>query len=366
MTYDFLLVGAGLYNAVLAERLKASGANVLVIERRNHVGGNCYTRLKDGIVIHEYGAHIFRTNDADIWDYVNGFTEFENFINSPIAKYGRETYNLPFNMNTFSKLWDVNSPDEAKIKIASQTTPNDNPKNLEEYVLSVVGTDIYEKLIKEYTEKQWGKKCSELPVDIMKRIPIRFTYDNNYYSNVMFQGVPILGYTTMIEHMLKDIPVLLGVEGKRFISCNPTIAEKIVYTGCIDEYYDKMFGALEYRSLKFRTEKFDTENYQGVAVVNHTSKDVPYTRTIEHRHFSRVCNSGITYVTYETPVKFTDGLEPFYPINDTNNNNLLKKYQEYAYDKDRNIIFAGRLGSYRYTDMTDTISDAIKMSKEII
>ena len=358
--YDFLLVGAGLFNAVFAHEAIKSGKKCLVIERRNHIGGNCYTEDVEGISVHKYGAHIFRTSDKKIWDYMQQFSSFNNFINSPIAKYGKEVYNLPFNMNTFSKLWGISEPKEAKDIIRKQSKGVHKPaRNLEEHAIGMVGTDIYEKFIKGYTEKQWGRTCDKLPASIMRRIPLRFTYDNNYFSD-RYQGIPEIGYTKVIEKMFAGCDIKLNEDyyeqRERWDKC----AKKIIFTGTIDSYYDYCLGELEYRSLRFETEIMDCDNFQGVAVVNYTSRAVPYTRMIEHKHFV-FGKQEKTVVTKEYPLSWSRGEEPYYPINDAENNERYEKYLSLV-EKNGNVIFAGRMGKYQYYDMQDTIKAALDLA----
>lgn len=352
MRYDYLIVGAGLFGSVFACEATKRGKKCLVIDRRDHIGGNIYTEEIEGINVHKYGAHIFHTKDKAIWDYINQFAEFNNFINSPIARIGDEVYNLPFNMNTFSKMWGVFRPEEAMEILESQRLRLDRePRNLEEQALVLVGTDVYEKLIKGYTEKQWGRSCTELPPEIIKRLPVRMTYDNNYFSDP-YQGIPIGGYTRIIEKMLEGSDVRLNCDYLRDIKDFKTVADKMVFTGMIDEYYGYRFGHLEYRSLRFETRVEDTDNYQGVAVVNYTGKEVPYTRVIEHRHFESTVAEK-TIVTEEYPQEWRPGIEAYYPINDTKNQSIFLNYIE-EYHED-GISFGGRLGLYRYLDMDATI-----------
>ncbi len=360
--YDYLIVGAGLFGSVFAYEAKKKGKSCLVIEKRNHIGGNIYTENIEGINVHTYGAHIFHTSNKYVWDYINQFAEFNNFINSPIAVYNEELYNLPFNMNTFSKLWGIKTPFEAKRIIEKQISEAgiSEPKNLEEQAISLVGKDIYEKLIKGYTEKQWGRRCEELPAFIIRRLPVRFTYNNNYFNDP-YQGIPIGGYTKIIEKMLVGVDVLLNTNYFDFIKENKEIANKILYTGPIDEYYDYCFGELEYRSLKFDTQLLDEENYQGNAVVNYTAADVTYTRIIEHKHFEFGKQSK-TVITHEYPADWQPGIEPYYPVNDQKNNDLFKRYSELA-SKESNIIFGGRLGQYKYYDMDKVIEAALEVAK---
>lgn len=357
--YDYLIVGAGLYGAVMAYELGRKGKKCLVIDRRDHIAGNVYCEDVEGIHVHKYGAHIFHTSDKKIWDYVNQFAEFNNYINSPVAVYGDELYNLPFNMNTFSKMWGVKTPREAKEIIEKQRkeTGITEPKNLEEQALFLVGRDIYEKLVKGYTEKQWGRKCTELPAFIIKRLPCRFIYDNNYFND-RYQGIPIGGYTPIVEKMLENADVRTGVDFFEFRKENPDIAEKTIFTGMIDEYFDYQRGALEYRSVRFETEVLDCENYQGNAVVNYTDREVPYTRVIEHKHFE-FGKQEKTVISREYSSEWKVGMEPYYPVNDEKNNALFEKYRELA-DKEANVIFGGRLGNYKYYDMDKVIAAALE------
>jgi UDP-galactopyranose mutase len=344
MMYDYLIVGAGIFGAICARELTDAGKRCLVIDRRAHIAGNIYSGNIEGIEVHKYGAHIFHTNNKHVWDYLNRFAEFNNYVNSPIANYRGKLYNLPFNMNTFYQLWGVTTPDEARAKIERQRVQFDNPQNLEEQALSLAGCDIYETLIKEYTEKQWGRKCSELPPEIIKRLPFRFTFDNNYF-NARYQGVPIGGFTAMIEKMLDGVEVRLNTP---FVKDEIT-SKKIIYTGAIDEYFDYQLGALEYRSLRFENEVLDCENYQGNAVVNYTSHDVPYTRVVEHKHFE-FGTQDKTVITREYSANWNKGDEPYYPVNDERNNALYAEYAKIA-EREQNVIFGGRLGLYRYFDM---------------
>lgn len=362
--YDFLLVGSGLFNAVFAYEAMKRGRTCVVLERRKHIGGNCYTRVVNDIVVHEYGAHIFRTSDRNIWEYLQEFAEFNHFVNSPIAKYHDEVYNLPFNMNTFSRMWGISTPDEAKQIIMQQSQKVlERPKNLEEHAIRLVGTDIYEKLIKGYTEKQWGRKCVELPASIMRRIPLRFTYDNNYYND-LYQGIPIGGYTPIIEKMFSGSRIYYGKDFNDGREEYKSMAKKIIYTGTIDSYFDYQYGELEYRSLRFETKELGMENYQGVAVVNYTDKETPYTRVIEHKHFE-FGHQKSTVLSYEYPREWDKSCEPYYPINDKDNTEKYEKYQKLA-EKEQQIVFGGRLGEYRYYDMQDTIKSALKMAEEVI
>lgn len=362
--YDYLIVGAGLYGAVFAHELTKKGKTCLVIDRRNHIAGNVYTENISGINVHKYGAHIFHTSDKEVWDYVNQFAEFNNYINSPIAIYKDELYNLPFNMNTFSKMWGVRTPAEAQAIIAEQKETLDikEPKNLEEQALSLVGTDVYTKLVKDYTEKQWGRDCKELPAFIIKRLPCRFTYNNNYFND-RYQGIAIGGYTAMVEKMLEGVDVLLNTEYVDFIKTNPNIAEKIVYTGCIDEYFNYELGTLKYRSVRFETEELDIADYQGNAVVNYTSWDQPFTRIIEHKHFE-FGTQPTTVISREYSAEWKPGLEPYYPINDEENGVLYAEYKKLA-DEQKNVIFGGRLGQYKYYDMDKVIRAALDDLKSL-
>lgn len=363
--YDYLIVGAGLFGSVFAREAINKGYRCLVIDKREHIGGNVYTEEINGINVHKYGAHIFHTNDKEIWNYVHQFADFNRYTNSPIANYKGELYNLPFNMNTFHQLWGVNTPDEAKQIIEKQKSESGitEPKNLEEQAITLVGKDIYEKLVKGYTEKQWGKKATELPAFIIKRLPVRFIYDNNYFND-RYQGIPIGGYTAMIEKMLDGADVQIGVDYFSDKEKYDNMAETIVFTGMIDEYFRYKYGELEYRSLRFETEIMDTDNYQGNAVVNYTEYEVPYTRIIEHKHFEASI-SGTTVVTKEYPHKWNKGDEPYYPINDEKNTELYNKYKELA-DKEENVIFGGRLAEYKYYDMHNVIASALKCASENI
>ncbi len=356
--YDYLIVGAGLFGAVFAHEATKKGKKCLLIDKRSHIGGNVYTEDVEGIHVHKYGAHIFHTSNKKVWNYVNQFAEFNNYVNQPVAIYKEELYYLPFNMNTFSKMWGIKTPQEAKDMIASQIADLDieEPKNLEEQALKLVGRDVYEKLIKGYTEKQWGRPCSELPSFIIKRLPLRFRYDNNYFND-RYQGIPIGGYTAMVEKMLEGIEVKTNTDYFRFIRENPNIANKTVYTGMIDEFFDFCYGHLQYRSVRFESEVLDCENYQGNAVVNYTDCEVPYTRIIEHKHFAFQEGSK-TVISREYSEEWKPGAEPYYPINDDKNTVLLQKYMELA-AKQENVIFGGRLGLYRYYDMDKVIEAAL-------
>jgi len=358
MRYDYLIVGAGLYGAVFAHEMHRRGKRCLVIDRRGHVAGNCYTEEISGIRVHRYGAHIFHTSDREVWEYVSRFAEFNHYINSPIAVYKDELYNLPFNMNTFSKMWGVRTPKEAKAKIEAQVAALDikEPKNLEEQALSLVGYDVYTKLVKGYTEKQWGRDCRELPAFIIRRLPCRFTYDNNYFND-RYQGIPIGGYTKMVEKILEGIDVRLNTDYAQLISEAPDIAEKIIYTGCIDEFFDYRLGALKYRSVRFETEELNEENHQGNAVVNYTDREVPYTRVIEHKHFE-FGKQKTTIISREYSTEWKPGIEPYYPINDEENGKLYAQYKALGDTLD-NVIFGGRLGQYRYYDMDKVVRAAL-------
>lgn len=364
MHYDYLVVGAGLYGAVFAHEAKKKGKTCLVIEKRNHIAGNIYCENVEGINVHVYGAHIFHTSDKFIWDYINEFAEFNNYINSPIAKYKNELYNLPFNMNTFSKMWGISTPQEAKDIIAAQIADLNitEPKNLEEQALSLVGKDVYEKLIKGYTEKQWGRDCKELPSFIIKRLPLRFVYDNNYFND-RYQGIPIGGYTPIVEKMLEGVEVRTGVDFFELRKEEPDLAEKIIFTGMIDEYFDYCLGALEYRSVRFETEVLDCENYQGNAVVNYTDREVPYTRVIEHKHFE-FGKQEKTVISREYSSEWSVGMEPYYPVNDEKNNRLFEEYRKLA-EKEGNVIFGGRLGDYKYYDMDKVIGAALSRLEQL-
>ena len=358
--YDYLIVGAGLFGSIFAYEAKKRGKNCLVIDKRPHIGGNIYTKEVEGINVHEYGAHIFHTSNHEVWEYIQQFATFNRYTNSPIARYKDEIYNMPFNMNTFNKLWGVITPEQAKKKIEQQIKESGitDPKNLEEQAISLVGRDIYEKLVKGYTQKQWGRRCDELPSFIIKRLPVRFTYDNNYFND-LYQGIPIGGYTPIIEKMLEGIDIRLNCNYFSNRKELETIANKIVFTGMIDQYYDYCFGELEYRSLRFETEILESENYQGNAVVNYNEYEIPYTRIIEHKHFE-YGETRKTVITREYPATWKIGDEPYYPMNDEKNNYLYEKYKALA-DKENKVIFGGRLGMYKYYDMHHIISEALDM-----
>ena len=362
--YDYLVVGAGLFGAVFAHEAKKAGKKVLVIDKREHVAGNIYTKEVDGIQVHEYGAHIFHTSNKEVWDYIQQFAEFNRYTNSPIAKYKDELYNMPFNMNTFSKMWGVTTPQEAKQKIEEQIKEAGitEPHNLEEQAISLVGRDIYEKLVKGYTEKQWGRRATELPAFIIKRLPVRFTFNNNYFNDT-YSGIPMEGYTKTIENRLEGVDVRLN---KDFLADKDNLeklAKHVIYTGPIDAYFNYRLGHLEYRTLKFETEKLDQEYYQKAAVVNYTDKDVPYTRICEHKHF-RDRGSKVTYITKEYPKEFEEGDRPLYPINNEKNKSLSQSYKDLA-NEVKNVSFAGRLGNYSYFDRDDTIIEAKKLYQKL-
>jgi len=363
MKYDYLVVGAGLFGAVFAHEAKRKQKRCLVIDRRSHIGGNVYTEEVEGIQVHQYGAHIFHTSNKEVWDYVNQFAQFNHYINSPIAVYRDELYNLPFNMNTFSKMWGIKTPQEAKEIIAKQIAELDirEPRNLEEQALSLAGTDVYEKLIKGYTEKQWGRPCTKLPAFIIRRLPFRFTYDNNYFNDP-YQGIPSGGYTKLVEKMLEGIEVKTDTNYADFIREYPNIAETTIYTGMIDEYFDFKLGALEYRSVRFETEVLDTDNFQGNAVVNYTEREIPYTRIIEHKHFEFGTQEK-TVISKEYPLEWKVGEEPYYPVNNEQNNRLYEEYRALS-EKEPKVIFGGRLGSYQYYDMDKVIEAALQLCKK--
>ena len=362
--YNFLIVGSGLFGAVFAHEVQKRGKSVCVIERRNHSGGNVYCEERDGINIHKYGAHIFHTDYKDVWDYANQFVEFNNFINSPVANYKGELYNLPFNMNTFSQMWGVVTPAEAAAKIAEQRKAiTGEPKNLEEQAISLIGTDVYTKLIKGYTEKQWGRSCTELPAFIIKRLPVRYTFDNNYFND-RYQGIPVGGYNKLIDALLDGIEVRLGVDYNQQREEHKDIAQTVVYTGPIDAYFNYRLGQLEYRGLRFETERLEEENHQGVAVVNYTEREVPYTRSIEHKHFE-FGKQPVTYVTKEYPADWKMGEEAYYPVNNVKNQTLYAEYVKLA-KKEKNVIFGGRLAEYKYYDMDDVIKSALDTVKKIL
>ena len=361
--YDYLIVGSGLFGAIFAYEANKRGKKCLVIEKRNHLGGNIYCENIEGINVHKYGAHIFHTSNKEVWVYVNQFAEFNNYINSPVANYKGELYNLPFNMNTFYQLWKVKTPSEAKAKIEEQLKEAciDEPKNLEEQAIKLIGRDVYEKLVKGYTEKQWGKKATDLPAFIIKRLPVRFTFDNNYFND-KYQGIPIGGYNVIIEKLLENIEVKVGTDFFDNRKHYEKIADKIVFTGMIDEFYDYKFGELEYRSLRFEDEILDEINHQGNAVINYTEYEVPYTRIIEHKHFE-YGNQSKTVITKEYPATWKKGKEPYYPINNESNNTTYLKYKSLA-DCEKNVIFGGRLAQYKYYDMHNVIEQALECVKK--
>jgi len=359
--HDYLIVGAGFYGSICAHELTKVGKKILVIDSRKHIGGNCYTENKDGINVHEYGPHIFHTSNEEVWTWINQFVEFNNFTLNPVANYNGEIYSLPFNMWTFNKLWGVATPEEAKKKIREQSSGiKDEPANLEEQAIKLVGVDVYEKLIKHYTAKQWKKDPKFLPKEIIKRLPVRFTYDNNYFND-KYQGIPIGGYTQIFEKLLSGIEVKLGVD---YFAGNLPKHDKIIYTGPIDRFFNYEFGELEYKTTRFEHKKLNTENYQGTAVMNYTDKDTPYTRTIEHKHFEKNNKTDSTWVTWEYPVEYSAGkTEPYYPVNDSENN---QKYQKYklAADNLKNVHFGGRLAEYKYYDMHQVIESALNFVKK--
>lgn len=361
--YDYLLVGCGLFSAVFAEQAMKKGKTVLIIDKRSTIAGNVYTREIEGINVHVYGAHIFHTSFDDVWEYVNKFAKFNNFENNVIATYKGERYHLPFNMNTFHELWGVNTAEEAQAIINKQINDANIKEitNLEEQAISLVGTDVYQKLIKGYTEKQWGRDCKELPSFIIKRLPLRFEYNNNYFND-KYQGIPIGGYTKMVEKMIKGADVELNVEFKDFIKKCPDIGNKIIYTGAIDEYFDYCFGKLEYRTVSFVNELLDQPDYQGNAVINYTEREVPYTRIIEHKYFE-FGKQPKTYISREYPKEYEDGDEPYYPVNNERNSELYQKYSELA-KKEKKLYFKGRLGEYKYYDMDDVIKSALEFSNQ--
>lgn len=369
MHYDYLIVGTGLFGACFAREMADHGRKCLLIDKRNHIAGNIYTTEIMGIQVHQYGAHIFHTSDEEVWNYVRRFARFNHYINSPLAVYKEELYNLPFNMNTFSKMWGIQTPAQARAIIEEQIAGLgiEEPKNLEEQALSLAGRDIYEKLIKGYTQKQWGRDCRELPAFIIRRVPMRFTYDNNYFNDP-YQGIPIGGYTAMVERMLEGMAVRVGLSYREFLEENeaagePDTWDKLIYTGMIDEYYGYCLGALEYRSLRFETEELPQEdNYQGNAVVNYTEREIPYTRVIEHKHFEFGTQPG-TVITREYPARWEPGDEPYYPINDEINTRLYERYRELA-RKEKTVIFGGRLGGYRYYDMDKVLRSALDLAAQ--
>ena len=361
--YDYILVGSGLYSGVFAWYAKQHGKFCLVVEKRDHIGGNVYCEETEGIHVHKYGAHIFHTSNKEVWQFVNSLAEFNRYTNSPGANYKVEMYNMQFNMTTFSKMWNISTPDQAKAIIEDQKKEvTSEPRNLEEQAISLVGREIYEKLVKGYTEKQWGRDCTELPAFIIKRLPVRYTYDNNYFND-LYQGIPIGGYNVIIHRLFEGCDIETGVDYLEKKDYYDSLGEKIVYTGTIDAYYKYQFGKLEYRSLRFESEILDEENHQGVAVVNYTDRETPYTRIIEHKHFE-FGTQPKTVITREYPVTWQEGMEPYYPVNDEKNQALYQKYAKLA-EKEENVIFGGRLGEYKYYDMDKVIASAMVRAKEI-
>ena len=360
--YDYLIVGTGLFGAIFAHEAMKRGKTCLVLEKRDHIGGNIYTEEVEGIQVHRYGAHIFHTSNKEVWQFVNSLAEFNRYTNSPVANYKGEMYNMPFNMNTFSKMWNISTPAEAKKIIEEQKKEiTGEPKNLEEQAISLVGREIYEKLVKGYTEKQWGRDCTALPAFIIKRLPVRYTYDNNYFND-LYQGIPIGGYNVIIDRLFEGCDIETGVDYLEKKEYYDGLGEKIVYTGTIDAYYKYQFGKLEYRSLRFESEVLDEENHQGVAVVNYTDRETPYTRIIEHKHFE-FGTQPKTVITREYPVTWQEGMEPYYPVNDEKNQALYQKYAKLA-EKEEHVIFGGRLGEYKYYDMDKVIASAMACAKE--
>ena len=360
--YDYILVGSGLYSGVFAWFAKQKGKKCLVLEKRDHIGGNVYCENTEGIHVHKYGAHIFHTSNKEVWQFVNSLAEFNRYTNSPVANYKGEMYNMPFNMNTFSKMWNISTPAEAKKIIEEQKKEiTGEPTNLEEQAISLVGREIYEKLVKGYTEKQWGRDCTALPAFIIKRLPVRYTYDNNYFND-LYQGIPIGGYNVIIDRLFEGCDIETGVDYLEKKEYYDGLGEKIVYTGTIDAYYKYQFGKLEYRSLRFESEVLDEENHQGVAVVNYTDRETPYTRIIEHKHFE-FGTQPKTVITREYPVTWQEGMEPYYPVNDEKNQALYQKYAKLA-EKEEHVIFGGRLGEYKYYDMDKVIASAMACAKE--
>lgn len=361
--YDYLIVGAGLFGAVFARQAMDSGKTCLVVERRHHIGGNIYTEEVAGVIVHRYGAHIFHTSDREVWEYVGRYATFNDFVNTPLANYEGKLYNLPFNMHTFQQMWGVTTPDEAQAIIAAQRGEiAGEPANLEEQAISLVGRDIYEKLVRGYTEKQWGRPCTDLPPFIIKRLPVRFTYDNNYFNDP-YQGIPVEGYTALVERLLEGAEVRLGVD---YLACREelnALADRVVYTGPIDAYFDYCYGPLQYRSLRFEDEILLIPQYQPVAVVNYNEREIPFTRIIEHKHFM-FGTGDRTVITREYPMEWTEGAEPYYPVNDEKNQELFQRYYQLAKAEER-VLFGGRLGQYRYFDMDKVIAEALRMTKEI-
>lgn len=360
--YDYVLVGSGLYSGVFAYLARQKGKRCLVVEKRDHIGGNIYCQDMEGIHVHKYGAHIFHTSNKKVWEFVNSLAEFNRYTNSPVANYKGEMYNMPFNMNTFSKMWNISTPQEAKAKIEEQkASVQGEPRNLEEQAIGLVGQDIYEKLVKGYTEKQWGRDCKDLPAFIIRRLPVRFTYDNNYFND-LYQGIPIGGYNVIVEKLFEGCDIETGSDYLEKKDYYDAMADKVIYTGMIDAYYGYCYGKLEYRSLRFETEVVDTDNYQGVAVVNYTDRETPYTRIIEHKHFEFGAQPK-SVITREYPVTWEEGMEPYYPVNDEKNQSLYRRYEELAAKEDK-IIFGGRLGEYKYYDMDKVIESAMNMAEK--
>ena len=365
MHYDYLIVGAGLFGSVFAERAISAGKRVLVLEKRSHIGGNIYTEEVEGIQVHKYGAHIFHTNDKAVWDYINRFAQFNRYTNSPVANFHGELYSLPFNMYTFNRMWGVITPQEAEAEIRRQREAAGiiEPQNLEEQAISLVGTDIYEKLVKGYTEKQWGRPCTELPAFIIRRLPVRFTFDNNYF-NASFQGIPTEGYTALVQKLLSGADVLLNTDYLEEKSKWDAMADRVLFTGPIDRYFDYCLGPLQYRSVRFETEVLDTPNYQGNAVINYTDRETPYTRIIEHKHFV-FGTQPKTVISREYSAEWQPGDEPYYPVNDDANSALYENYRALA-EKESNVLFCGRLGEYRYYDMDVVIARALALAESLL
>lgn len=362
--YDYILVGSGLYSGVFAYLAGKEGKRCLVVEKRDHIGGNIYCEEVEGIHVHRYGAHIFHTSNREVWQFVNELAEFNRFTNSPVANYKGEMYNMPFNMNTFSRMWGVSTPVEAKAKIEEQrASVQGEPKNLEEQAIRLVGMDLYRKLIKGYTEKQWGRDCKDLPSFIIKRIPVRFTYDNNYFND-LYQGIPVGGYNVIIDKLFEGCDIETGVDYLEDKERYDSLGETVIYTGTIDAYFGYCFGKLEYRSLRFETETVDTDNYQGVAVVNYTDRETPYTRVIEHKHFE-FGTQPKSVITREYPVAWSEGMEPYYPVNDEKNQELYRRYETLA-EGEKNVVFGGRLGEYKYYDMDKVIESAMRKAREVL
>lgn len=361
--YDYIIVGSGFFGSICAYELNKINKKVLVLESRNHIGGNCYTSNREGINVHDYGPHIFHTSNDEVWSWINQFVKFNNFVLTPVANYRNEIYSLPFNMWTFSKLWNITHPNQAKKIIEDQSKHINNPKNLEEQAIKLVGTEVYEKLIKGYTEKQWRKEAKDLPKEIIKRLPVRFTYNNNYFND-KYQGIPIGGYTQIFEKLLTGIKVMLNTDFIINKEYYKSISEKIIYTGPIDRFYDYIFGDLEYKTLNFVHKKENTSNYQGVAMMNFTEKKIPYTRIVEHKHFEFI-ESDNTIITYEYPIDYVvEKTDPYYPVNDEDNNNIYKKYKQLS-DKEENVYFGGRLAEYKYYDMHQVIESALNFIDKI-